>query len=385
MKSFFSAIFICLFASAQSQSLILSPDLYLPKDTVMRKQLLSDLNGFLSQKEKPNKENGFVLKEDLLQTSVLLDELKEIESNSKQNDPHFYKGYLNNILRQNDTLYKIQFSYSGISNGMPELKALFTLLARKKDSRFYFLSPLKQNTIGWKMQQYSTAHCYYRNNLDSAKANAYFRAVDAYDTKLGAPVLPTEFYCCDNFGEVLQLMGIDYKMDYNGRNYNTLSGTENGINLIMSGTLTSNFTSFDPHDLWHSRLHNVISTSIINKPVDEGTAYLYGGSWGMSWEEILSKFKTYAAANPNADWLALYNESKNFDDKAKYPLNVDFVINALIVRKIEKEKGFSAVIELLSCGKQEKGNENYFKALEKITGVKKSGFNKYVWSLINEK
>ncbi|HNO70642.1 MAG TPA: hypothetical protein PKO16_02600, partial [Bacteroidia bacterium] len=135
----------------------------------------------------------------------------------------------------------------------------------------------------------------------------------------------------------------------------------------------------------HERLHNVLSTNIINKPVDEGTAYLYGGSWGLSWKEILEKFKVYANANKNADWFVLYNESKNFEEQGKPPLNIDYVINALLVQKIDKEKGFLSVMELLSCGKKEKGNENYFKALETITGINKTNFNENVWTLIKSK
>jgi len=128
----------------------------------------------------------------------------------------------------------------------------------------------------------------------------------------------------------------------------------------------------------------VLSVSIINRPVDEGSAYLYGGSWGMTWKEILTKFKPFVATNPSADWLSLYNESKNFSDNPKYPLNVDFIINALLIEKIENEKGFSAVIELLSCGKKEKGNENYFKALERITGITKDTFNNQISTIISK-
>jgi len=236
--------------------------------------------------------------------------------------------------------------------------------------------------MAWKNQKFGSTKVYFKSSLNTTKANAYFQMVSGYDKKLNAPDFPTEFYCCDNFHEVLQLIGVDYKSDYNSRRTGTLNGTENNTDIVVNGTLTPGFTEFDPHDLWHSRLHRVVSTSIINKPVDEGTAYLYGGSWGLTWKQILDKFKTYAAANPNADWMALYNESKNFDEKATYPLNVDMVINALIVQKIEKEKGFSAVIELLSCGRQEKGNENYFKSLEKITGITKTNFNATIWSLI---
>jgi len=42
----------------------------------------------------------------------------------------------------------------------------------------------------------------------------------------------------------------------------------------------------------------------------------------------------------------------------------------------------TAVKELLTCGKYEKGNEDYFKALEKLTGINRANFNEKVWALI---
>jgi len=87
--------------------------------------------------------------------------------------------------------------------------------------------------------------------------------------------------------------------------------------------------------------------------------------------------------NPNADWFALYTENKVFDGKEK-PMYVPYFLNALIVQKIEKEKGFAPVMGLLGCGKREKGDENYFKVLEKITGITKADFNKSMWELIKK-
>ena len=55
---------------------------------------------------------------------------------------------------------------------------------------------------------------------------------------------------------------------------------------------------------------------------------------------------------------------------------------ALLAKKIEQEKGFPAVLELLSCGKKQKDNENYFAALEHLTGISKATFNSNVWDLI---
>ena len=372
-----------LATSAFGQSgLNIPTDTRLPRDSVVKNELVTSLNNFLSQIPKQNKENSFVLNSDLQETSVLMDEMKNLETNEALKTENFFKPYLMNLIRINDTNNLVQISYIGINEGRIQLRASLTLEGRKKGGRFYFSSPLKQNTIAWKTEKMGNINLYFKNSFNDTNAKKYFQMVADYDKKLNAPVRPTDFYCADNFHEVLQLVGVDYKSDYNGYAHNTLTATENNYDLEVNGELTSAFTSFDPHDLWHERLHRVLSVDIINRPVDEGTAYLYGGSWGLSWNEILKRFKIYAAANPNSDWVALYDESKNFDEKSRFPLNVDFAINALLVQKIEKEKGFSYVIELLSCGKKQPGNENYFNALEKITGISKGNFNSNVWELI---
>jgi len=372
-------------ASGESNNLIVSPDIRLPRDTTLKQELLQSLQSFLSEVPKANKENTFVLSADLPETSALLDEMKDIEANEALKEAHFYKPYLNNVVVLNDTDLIVQLSYIGINGNIANLRASFTLLAQKRAGQFYFNSPLKQNTISWKQMKFGSATVFYKDKLNAVHADKYFKTIDLYDQKLNAPGQNMDFYCADNFHEVLQLLGVDYKSDYNGFRRNTLSSLENGRSISVNGVLTPDFTIFDPHDLWHDRLHRIVSTNIINRPVDEGTAYWYGaGSWGLTWTEIMTRFKAYIASNPDADWLKLYNESVVFNKEKDAPLNVDFMINALLVRKIEKEKGFNAVIELLSCGKKEKDNQNYFDALKRITGIDKEHFNEAVWKLIKE-
>jgi hypothetical protein len=385
MKSVFTSIlfsFTFFFALAQNQSLQIPSYVSLPKDSILRKQLLTSLTDFVSQIDKPNEENKRVLNADLPETALLLDEMKEIEKSNKYKEDHFFKASLNNVFKLNDSLFTIQLSYLAQRNDTFMLRAMFTLIAQKQHGEIYFKSPLKSNTILWKRMKVANTYIYYKNQINKAKAKECFKMTLRYDKKLSAKILPLEFYCCDNYQEVLRLIGVDYKSDYNGKTYGSLSSKESNQTIEVNGTLTPSFKVFDLHDLWHSRLRKILSTEVINRPVDEGTAYLYGGSWGLSWKEILKRFKQYAAEKKSADWIALYNESKNYDEKAKFPLNVDFVINALIIQKLEKEKGFPAVLELLSCGKKEKDNENYFKALERICGISKTDFNKKVWDLI---
>src|SRR3977135_2319624 len=67
----------------QANLFIVSPGITLPKDSATQSQLLTAFNGFLSQKDKPGKENTYVLKAHLLETSVLLDEMKQVEANNE--------------------------------------------------------------------------------------------------------------------------------------------------------------------------------------------------------------------------------------------------------------------------------------------------------------
>jgi len=378
----FLSILAVLSLRGQPTTLVITPGIILPKDSVIKNQLIADLKGFLDKKEQPNHENTFVLKKYLPETSLLLDEFKEIEKSKGHPSTDFYKANLINVRRMNDSTYKIQLAYLGVKDSTSSLRAVFSILARSIDHRFYFFSPLKEDTKTWNSQRFGNMTLYYPNKLNVKAAKKFINMIETYDRKLNAPPMPSEFYCCANFDEVLGLAGVDYKSDYNGRNFGSLTAKENGMSLIVNGEFTPEFSEFDPHDLWHSRLHIVLSPSVINRPVDEGTAYLYGGSWGLTWSQILERFRNYAAKNPGADWLAQYNESKIFDEAGRYPLNVDFVINALIIRQLEKEKGFDKVMELLSCGKKQKDNANYFLALEKITGIKKDNFNTAVQGMI---
>ncbi len=365
---------------ASAQSIIISNGIRLPEDTVVKKQLINSLNGFLSQKEQPAKENKFVLKEDLLETSDLLDEMKGIEKNANAND--FFKPYLTNAVMLDERHFIIQLSYIGIMDNSPLLRASFKLLAKKEGEQFYFSSPLKQNTLAWKSKKHNGLTCYYKDILNLNDAKAYQKQVDLYDSKLKAPSMPIKFYYCDNLTEALQLMGVEYKADYNGSKNNSLSSHENDTVLVLNAGYSER-SRFDPHDLWHERLRMVMNSAVINRPVDEGCAYLYGGSWGFTWQEIITKFKKFESENPNADWVSFYTENKLFDGKDK-PMYVPYFLNALIVQKIEKEKGFAPVMELLGCGKREKGDENYFKTLEKITGITKANFNASMNELISK-
>jgi hypothetical protein len=376
---------ILSFTYAQKSSVLVQPNIVLPKDTIISNKLIKSLNGFLSLKDKANNENSFVLKEDLLETSVLLDEMKGIEKSGKFKDDNFYKSYLTNLVPLKDSNFLIEFSYIGVNENSPIVVASFEVLAKLKDEKFYFLSPLKKNTFLWKTKTIECITFHYKTILNEKVAKDYVKNVTQFDKKLKSNSNTIKWYGFDDMNDMLKGIGVSYKLLYNSRTSSTFTAKENNSLLIASGSDNSNFNSFDPHDLWHERLYNVVPKSGVNKPVDEGCAYIYGGSWGISWEQIFKTFKEKVSSNKSIDFLATYEDFYDFGESKETHLLVPYVINALIIEKLEKEKGFAAVMELLSCGKYQKGNENYYIALEKLTGINKSNFNERVWKLINER
>jgi hypothetical protein len=351
----------------------------LPTDTVLRGKVINSLNAFLAQKEKSNKNNSYASTENFLETSALLDEMKGMEQNAVLKDANYYKCYLTNIVELDPDNFIVQLSYIGLNHNTPILRASFRLMAKRVGDVFNFYSPLIKNTQTWHTQKFGDITFHYKDTLNLPDAKAYQKKVNFYDAKLKAADNPIDYYYCDNFTEVQQLLGIDYKATYNGSRNNSLTADENHANLVVNGDDDKH--RFDPHDLWHERLRTVMNVSVINRPVDEGCAYLYGGSWGLSWEEVLVKFKQYATDHQNADWLNLYLTSANYAE-GDQSLKIAYALNALIVQKIEREKGFGPVMELLKCGPRQKDDENYFTALKKVTGIDKTNFNTDMWELI---
>jgi hypothetical protein len=375
-------LLLTFYANAQTV-LRVNPNIALPQDSVESKILISSLNEFLIAAQKPNEENKLVLETEKVETFILLDEVKDIEKSGKYKDDYFYKPYLTNVVPLKDKGYLLQVSFMGTSENVALLRTSFDFIAHKKDNSFLFSSPLLRNTKNWKVEKVANNIFHYQGNLNKAKVQEFNKLTSVFDKKLNALNKVTEYYLCENIIDLQQLVGVDYKADYNGRAESVWSSSFGDRKVIVMGNNNAAFDSFDPHDLWHDRLSLVIPRSQVNKPVDEGCAYLYGGSWGFSWKEIFKEFMVQVASNKNTNWAEIketpiYFKTKEFNNSA------DYIVNALLVHKIEKEKGFGGVWEFLNCGKYEKGNENYYKVLEKLTGITKASYNDKVWELINK-
>lgn len=368
--------------NAQTNYLQINPNIVLSKDSIESENLTTSLNNFLLSAQKPNEENKFVFDSEKLETFILLDEVNGIDRSGKSKDDIFFKPYLTNVVLLKDNNYLIQVSYIGVSESIPLLRASFEFIAHKTNNSFTFSSPLLRNTKNWKVEKIGNNVFHYQNTINKDKVKEYNKFTTAFDLKLKSTNKKTDYYLCGNIIELEKLIGVDYKLDYNGRTESVWSSSFGNRKLIVFGNNNSTFNQFDPHDLFHDRLSLVIPRNKVNKPVDEGCAYLYGGSWGFTWKEIFKAFKEQIASNKNTNWTEI-KEAPIYFKTGNYSNSADYIVNALLVQKIEKEKGFEGVWELLNVGPFEKGNEKYYQTLEKLTGISKENYNEKIWELIN--
>lgn len=375
-------LLVTIFANAQTNSLQLNPNIVLPKDSIESKALITSLSDFLLSAQKPNEENKFVFESERIETFIQLDEINGIEKSGKFKDDYFYKQYLTNVVLMKDSTYLIQVSYIGTSDNTAFLRASFNFIAHRTNNTFTFSSPLLSNSKNWKIEKVGDNIFHYQNSINKGKVKEFNKLASSFDNKLKSRNKITDYYLCDNIIELEKLIGVEYKSDYNGRSESIWSSSFGDRKLIVLGNNNSSFNEFDPHDLFHDRLSLVIPRRKVNQPVDEGCAYLYGGSWGFTWKEIFKAFKEQIASNKNTNWLEVKETPVSFKT-GNFPNQADYIANALLVKKIEKEKGFAGVLELLNVGPFEKGNEKYYQTLEKIIGITKANYNENIWELIN--
>lgn len=273
----FSILITTVLVIAQENKLQINQGIVLPKDSIESKILTTALNDFLIAAQKPNDENKLVLESQKVETFILLDEINGIEENEEFNDALFYKPYLTNVVALEVNSFLIQVSYIGTKENNAFLRASFELIAYKKNSSFVFSSPLLRNTQNWKVEKAGNNIFHYRNTINKNKVKEFGKLASAFDLKLKSENKVTDFYCTDNLTELQKLVGVQYKSDYNGRVQSVWSSTIGNRKVVVFGNQNATFSDFDPHDLFHDRLSLVIARSKLNRPVEEGCAYLYGG------------------------------------------------------------------------------------------------------------
>ena len=383
MKGIITIAFIFVFQLINAQSGIIIPRyIKMPKDSVISKQIISSLNGFLLSAQENTSANPYILPSQLIETNILLDEFKGIEKSRKFKDEHFFKPYLDNIVEIDKDKYLIQISHIGAKDSISYLRSVFDIIAYRNNDAFLFSSPLIEYTKSWKTKNIGNITVHYKDRINENKVKDFVKTQKQFDNMLNIENGRYDIYCCSNANEVQKISGAEIKLDYNGRNNLSLSYNQNQKTLMITTNFGEYFDDFDPHDLFHWRAVKAIPRETYNHYMVCGCAYIYGGSWGISWEEIKEMFKTKMLDNTKKDWLKLYIERYNFGESREKHLLVTQFINALIIEKVQNEKGDAGIIQLLNTGSFRRNKEQFFNNLDKITGINEDNFNEKVSALV---
>jgi hypothetical protein len=384
MKTFLMVTFLfaTFIANAQTNRLTVNSEVRLPKDSVESVQLVAALNDFLDAIQHGDTEK-WILPSEKLETELLVGEMKGMD----KKDSMTFKPYLINVEALADVkAYSVQVSYMGIHDDAPVLRVIFELIVHKTEDGFRFSSPLLRNTKGWFKKEIDYLTFYYQNTVAENYIEQWASTLFKYDKKLNNH-RPTVSYLCDDCDDMtcmLRLVGVNYLMDVNGFDWLSISYAIADKKFATYTRRLSRQSKVDVHvhDLFHWRANDVVPQEVRNHYMVCGCATIYAGSWGYSWEEIQEMFNTRMVYDKKTDWLKLYFDRYDFGENPKYPLQFTQFINALIIQKVEKEQGFAAVMELFASGNMYKDRENFFRILEKVTGINEKNFNKEVGKLI---
>jgi hypothetical protein len=217
-------------------------------------------------------------------------------------------------------------------------KEILNILITFNSGRTAFSIPLDYFTRTWKRKTVGLTTYHYPDHINLQRAAQFDTKNRRMAMKLGLTPEKLDFYLCDNYQDILGLLGYSYDSALAG-NIEDGYGVDNGT--IFSIRHNEDFS----HDLFHYYSAK-FRRNRRNSAADEGVAY----SWG----------------NP----MILPSNTK-----------VRSLLSSLICDEIERRTGTKGVKQLIDCGP---GDENYFRVADKLIGVNTKNFNHEMQKLLNQ-
>lgn len=350
----------------QNSKLKITPLIKLPFDSLVKTRLIQSIEMFLIDKNLDLNKSKVVESNHYKQNIDFFDLLKNIEKSKKYNDTLFFKCYLKNVVLQPNKDYKIDLSYYGIAPNNEVINRLnFSLIARPFEDLFKFYCPFEENTKNWKSKKIGNIEFFYENNIDLDVAEDFEKYNSAIAKKFNLTPIQFKFYKCKDIQEVYKILGVDYDITRNGE---MRSGSFDISNKVfLAGTNTDQYK----HDLTHTYIGVKYPDSLRNWTAEEGYNIYTTDFWGESSEQIFKYLRDFITSYPDSSLIKAFEK----DIYLKYPIPIKYPLAAILVRKVERELGFTKVLELISCGEKE---ELFFVKLEQLTGITKSTFDQVI-------
>ena len=340
LKNILAAIFLCHLATvsiAQFQ-ISISPHIR-PHLTIDSTQLLAALDSFFTREDQP-------------------------------------ESYLPHQLINFYPLEKGRYWVTVACSDSTSLLQLRTFVASGDSIHVTLASPLAYLTRNWHTAQIGHITYYYPDTINLGRARAFDKNNETIAQKLGLTPENFDFYLTGNYQQILTLQGYQFDAFRAGR---TRDGSFTGDHQFFAIQHNEDFS----HDLIHYYVSK-IRTSARNSAAEEGLAYYWGNAYYtdstgnmIDYPAQLAALRSYLDAHPDT-WLVWFfnHNTKPF---ATPELSARSILSARLFELIETTKGIAGVKTLINCGP---GDDNYFKVVEKLTGINLTNFDDALRTLL---
>ena len=289
-------------------------------------------------------------------------------------DSTFYKPQLINLYALSVNQYFASVAFTGSDN---TIRLVFDFYVDIKSDKVTFSIPLHYHTKNWRTIVIGNITYHYNDHINMANAQSFNAKNTKIATKLGLKPERLDFYLCDNYQQVLELMGYSYDSQSAGVVNEGYGVDEHTIFSIMHNEDFS-------HDLFHHYAGKV-RVNPRNSAAEEGVAYNWGNAYYaddnghmISPEQLVPELKIYLEQHPQISLLELFTKNPPV---LTHQTKVRSLLSSIICKEIEKENGVNAIKELINCGT---GDGNYFTVVNKFININPSNFNIKVAELIKK-
>ena len=309
-----------------------------------------------------------------LSISIFRD-LKGVESNEKLKDQHYYKPQLTNLYSLNNSQYIISIAYVNATSPANHLRLIFNFIATLDSNRVDFSIPAYYISHNWKVMKVGGITYHYPDNINISRAKMFDKKNNDIAIKLGLKPEKFDFYLCNNYQEILHMLGYEYDSESAGV---VADGYGVDAQTIFSIMHNEDFS----HDTFHY-YSGKFRKNARNFAADEGVAYSWGNAYYtdeqgeiFTSKQLVPLLKQYLRQYPDASLLGLFNKNPLILPKQT---KVRSLISSIICDDIERKRGVAGIKELLNCGK---GDDNFFRVVNELTGIDILNFDERVAKLI---
>jgi len=280
-----------------------------------------------------------------------------VENNDKVGDSNFFKPTLLNIVgtnKEDELILKLAFMGQD-STGLSDLRAIYNIVAVRKDNDYKFKSIFERNLSSWNIKTIGTITYVYKDTLNIDLAEKMDSFSKDFAKKFNVDPIPLTYYKCKDPVDLFRLKGFDYTPTMY---IDTTGGRgEPWHNALFA----ANNSEWYPREIVGFYLVRVFGSDV-NFIIREGYQTYLGGTAGRSLDEVLKTTSAFYQAHPERDVLKDLVESYRIHGN----LYLAYPLGGLVFRITDERLGFEGINRLFRIGR---GDDGFSKAVDSVLGV----------------